>query len=327
MTRLPYSQDDIEQMAKELLRMEPDPIPRFILLKEFMHLKPTEAAYKRAYEKVLAHPFVVKLEKEQTSHGYWGHFHVDTEAMIQRCLSIGLAPEHPCLSSAVAFIEKVLKGEDIWHQRCEKQDNPRWWLEMFMPLVSAASLSLIHPNHPLLDKHIEVWERFAQAAWATGEYRLEQEKQRQIDYFKINTKRIIPFYNYYAVLFLTSRKEILEASLDKKILSYCLQKKDGMYYIYDNQASVPVPINDTKCFYHWLRLLTILSRFQSWEGSSHSYCRWIWKQRNETGFWDLGKKPRGWYFPLSDSWRIEKNRIIDSSIFVLRLLKQDAAAR
>src|SRR5690606_4334423 len=88
---------------------------------------------------------------------YWGAFHGDSEAVIRQALWIGLTPDHPSLQKVIFFLEKVLLGEEIFHQRCEKHDNPRWWLEIFMPLCAAATLGLLAPEDPLLEKHTSLW--------------------------------------------------------------------------------------------------------------------------------------------------------------------------
>lgn len=317
------SQRNIQWIVDELLNMQPDPIPYFILLKEFKKLSPKDRAYQNAYDKVIEHPFVKDIEREQTELGYWREFHGYTETIIRRCLSIGLERHHPSFDKVCSFIETVLEGKDIWHQRCEKQDNPRWWLDMFMPLVSVATLSLIEPEHPLLTSYIALWKSFAESAFEGGHYDPRKEIESQYAHFHVKTKRVIPFYNYYAILLLTSQKNTLASEIDRSILDFCMHKEDGIYYIYDKKPSLCIPMQDTKYFYPWLRCLSILSRFGSWDEYKNSYYDWIWSQRNSEGLWDLIKKPRSFGFPLSNTWRKEKNRIIDSTIFVLRFLSND----
>lgn len=317
--RLLYSDGDIREKAESLLKMDPDPVPRFILL-EFMKTDPADREYKKAYRDVLSHGYVKKFESGQTEDGYWGSFHGDSEAVLRRLFLLGLELSHPCFQKAGAFMETILRGEDIWHQRCEKQDHPGWWLEMFMPLVTASNLSLIDPQNVLLDKQIALWRSFAEAAFASGRYDPAAEAAAQYEHFRIRTKRPIPFYSYYCVILLTSREGILSDGLYKKILDYCLDRDEGMYYIYDRKPSVCVPISDTKYFFWWMRCVSILSRLKGWEQYKVRYCNWVWDQMNADGFWDLINKPGYSQYVLSDSWRKSKNRIIDSSIYVMRFL-------
>ncbi len=315
-----YSDSDIREKAEKLLKMDPDPVPRFILIREFLKVDPEDSEYKKAYKNLLGHKYVKKIESEQTEDGYWGNFHMDSEAVLRRGLWLGLEPAHPCFRKVAAFMETILRGEDIWHQRCEKQDHPGWWLEMFMPLVTAANLSLIDPQNKLLDKQISLWRSFAQTAFAGGRYDPAAEAAAQYEYFGFRTKRPIPFYSYYCVILLSSRDGILPDGLSEMILDYCLDMDEGMYYIYDRKPSMFVPISDTKRFFYWMRNLSILSRLKGWERHKARYCNWMWNQMSADGFWDLITKPGYSHFVLSDSWRKSKDRIIDSSIFVMRFL-------
>ncbi len=315
-----YSDDDIREKAESLLRMDPDPVPRFILLKEFLKTDPADSDYKRAYKNVLEHGYVKKLENEQSEDGCWGCFHMDSEAVLRRGLLLGLELSHPCFHKIRAFMETVLRGEDIWHQRCEKQDHPGWWLDMFMPLVTAANLSLIDPENTLIEKQITIWRSFAETAFANGRYDPVIEAAVQYEHFKIRTKRPIPFYSHYCVILLTAHKGILSDRLDKLILDYCLDRDEGMYYIYDRKPSEFIDISDTKYFFNWMRTLSILSRLNGWVHYKTRYCNWVWNQMNADGFWDLINKPGYSQYVLSESWRKTKNRIIDSSIYALRFL-------
>jgi len=88
---------DLNVIADKLLDMKPDPIPEFILLKEFKGLSPDSREYQNAYDKVCNHPFVKSIESEQNDRGFWPPFHGRTEDLIKRCLSIGLERDHHCL--------------------------------------------------------------------------------------------------------------------------------------------------------------------------------------------------------------------------------------
>ena len=53
---------DLNIIADKLLDLKPDPIPEFILLKEFKGLNPSSREYQNAYDRVCNHPFVKKIE-------------------------------------------------------------------------------------------------------------------------------------------------------------------------------------------------------------------------------------------------------------------------
>ncbi len=321
---------DLNIVVDKLLDMKPDPIPEFILLKEFKGLSPNSLEYQNAYDRVCNHPFVKKIENEQNDRGFWPPFHGYSEHIIRRCLSIGLDKDHPCLKRVSDYLKKVLNNEESWDQ-FEKQDNIRWWPEMFVPLVCAAMLSLIEPDNEILDLHRKRWAYFAEIAFSQGFYDKEAEAKAQHDHFGFITKRTIPAFGYYNLLLLapTGNANYLSDATDQALVDYCMNFAEHIYYVYNCKLWDFVPIEikrkDSRDFCHWLRALSLISQFNGWVKYKDKYEEWILNQRNEDGFWELARKPSLFNFPLSDSWRKRKNRIIDSTIMVLRFLNHDRA--
>jgi len=317
---------DLNVIADKLLDMKPDPIPEFILLKEFKGLSPDSREYQNAYDKVCNHPFVKSIESEQNDRGFWPPFHGRTEDLIKRCLSIGLERDHHCLRKVSDYLKKVLNNEESWDQ-FEKQDNVRWWPEMFVPLVTAAMLSLTEPGSEILDLHRKRWAHFAKVAFSKGYYDHEEEARTQHEYFGFKTKRTIPAFGYYNLVLLapTEKESFLSDATDQALVDYCMNSVGQIYYVYNCGLSDFVLIEtkrrDSRDFCHWVRALSLVSQFKGWAKCRDKYTEWIMSQRNEEGLWELPRKPDLFNFPLSDSWRKRKNRIIDSTIMILRFLK------
>lgn len=320
----------ISDIADKLLEMKPDPVPEFILLKEFKRINPDSRDYQNAYDRVLSHRFIRDIENQQNERGFWQPFHGYSEDMIRRCLSFGLDRDHPCLRRVTGYIIKVLNNEEHWDQS-EKQDNIRWWPEMFVPLVSAAMLSLIDPDNEMLDLHRRRWARFAEIAFSKGYYDKEAESRAQHEYFGFVTKRTMPASGYYNLLLLapTDRAAFISDAVDEALVDHCMNCIDQIYYVYNCGLSEFVPIGtgrrDSRDFCHWLRALSLVSQFRGWKKYEKRYVEWVLSQRNDEGLWELPKKPNRYDFPLSDSWRSRKNRIIDSTIMVLRFLNSSKA--
>lgn len=321
---------DLNIVVDKLLDLKPDPIPEFIILKEFKGLSPDSSEYQNAYDRVCNHPFVKKIENEQNDRGFWPPFHGHTEDMIRRCLSLGLDKDHQCLKRVSDYLRKVLDNEESWDQ-FEKQDNIRWWPEMFVPLVSAAMLSLIEPTCEIVGLHRRRWADFAKTAFSKGYYDKEAEARAQHEYFGFMTKRTIPAFGYYNLILLapTDNENYLTDETDQLLVDYCMNITDHIYYVYNCKLSDFVPIDtkrrDSRDFCHWLRALSLVSQFNGWKKYKDKYIEWILRQRNEDGFWELPRRPDLFNFPLSDSWRTQKNRIIDSTIMVLRFLNHNLA--
>jgi len=79
---------DLNIIVDKLLDMKPDPIPEFILLKEFKGFSLNSREYQNAYDRVCNHLFVKEIENEQNHRGFWPPFHGYSEHIIRRCLSL-----------------------------------------------------------------------------------------------------------------------------------------------------------------------------------------------------------------------------------------------
>ena len=199
---------------------------------------------------------------------------------------------------------------------------------MFVPLFSAAMLSLIDNDNENLDLHRKRWAAFAENAFSNGGYDRESDSKTQNEYFGFNTKRIIPPFNYYNFLLLPPRDGVVHLSdkTDQALVDYCMNEADGVYYVYNKNPGGMIPINaqnrDSRDFCHRVRALSLISQFKGWAKYEQKYADWVLTQRNRDGLWEFPKKFN--LFALSDSWKGNK-RTIDSTIFVLRFLMKKQA--
>jgi len=160
---------DLTKIIDKLLDMNPDPIPEFVLMKEFRKNDPNSTEYQNLYEKVQNHKFVKRFEDSQNERGFWYPFHGYTEGIIRHLLSYGLDKNHICLKRVSGYLVKVLQNNESWDQ-FEKQDNIRWWPEIFVPLVTSAMLSLIDNTNELLEHHRKRWAFFAEKSLKLVDY-------------------------------------------------------------------------------------------------------------------------------------------------------------
>jgi hypothetical protein len=344
---------EYSEIIDKLLDMHPDPIPNFVLLKEFKGYAPDSIEYQNSYDRVCEHPFVKEIEINQNSKGFWPSFHSYSEGLIRKLLWYGLDNSHICLKKVIDYTVKLLHNEEPY-DRFEKQDNVRWWPEIFMPLVCAATLSLLDNANENLDFHRKRWADFAEISLKKGYYNYETDssaqnihfnffskpvsEKRSYDYeadkkaqnafFGFPTKSIIPPHNYYNFLLLPPHNGIsfLSDSTDQALVDYCMNEADCIYYVYNKNPGVLVSINgqsrDSKDFGRWIRALFLISQFKGWAKYEQKYVEWILTQRNQDGLWEFPKKSDP--FALSDSWK-GKNRAIDSTIYVLRMLLKKKA--
>lgn len=313
--------DKINTAVDKILDMNPDPIPKFVLLKEFKKLPPDDSEFRGLYAEVCNHSHIKSYENAQNERGFWPPFHGYTEAAIRKLLSFGLDSEHICLKNVSEYLVKVLNNQEEWNQY-EKQDNPLWYTKMFVPLVSAAMLSLIDSSNPALEAPRKQWAYIAKKSFESGYYDPNKNIGAISDCFAFTTKRPIPPFNYYCLLLLSPDKasSYIDDETDKAIVDFCMTEASSLGYVYNNKPSDMVEISvqnrDSRDFWHWVRALSIVSRFHGWSAYRDKYCEWILSQANADGLWEFPKK---FDFTLSNSWR-GKNKVIDSSIFVLRML-------
>lgn len=316
----------INAVVDKLLDMNPDPIPRFVLLKEFKNLTPDDAEYKSLYDQVCNHRFVKSYEEAQNDRGFWPPFHGCTEGIIRKLLSFGLGKEHICLKKVSDYLIKVLKNKDEWNQY-EKQDNPLWYPKMFVPLVSAAMLSLIDKGNPVLQEQRQKWSYIAKESFTDGIYNRDKNIEAISDVFGFSTKRPIQPYNYYCLLLLSpgDNSSYIDETTDRAIVDYFMNEADALGYVYNSRPADMVNISahnrDSRDFWHWIRALSIISQFHGWSEYKHKYCDFILSQADDDGLWEFPKK---FDFALSNSWR-GKNKVIDSSVFCIKMLNESSA--
>lgn len=312
---------DYKAIAGRLLDMEPDLIARFVLIKDFTDTSPGYSEYQDLYSQVCTHRLVRSIEDAQNERGFWPPFHGHTEGVIRRLLSFGLGRDHRALKDTADYLVKVLNGEEQWDQY-EKQDNPLWYPKMFVPLVSAAMLSLIDRENPSLDEPRQLWSHIARYCFEDGVYRPERLAGVSSECFGFSTKRTIPPFNYYVLLLLApdASHSYLDADTDQALVNFCMKEADDLYYVYNSKPGEMIEISacnrDSRDFWHWIRALSVISQFHGWNVYRNKYCDYIMTQANRDRLWEFPKK---FDFALSDSWR-GKNKTIDSSIYVLRLL-------
>lgn len=311
----------INAVVNKLLDLNPDPIPRFVLLKEFKTMALNDPEYKNLYNQICDHRYIKSYEMAQNERGFWPPFHGYTEGIIRKLLSFGLDKEHLCLKTVSDYLVKVLKNEDEWNQY-EKQDNPLWYPKMFVPLVSAAMLSLIDKGNPILQTQRQQWSYIAAESFASGEYNRNKNIEAIKDCFGFSTKRPIQPFNYYSLLLLApnGNHSHIDMTTDQALVDYLMNEAGSLGYVYNNKPSDMIDISvqnrDSRDFWHWIRALSIISQFHGWSIYKDKYCNFILSQANRDGLWEFPKK---FDFTLSNSWR-GKNKVIDSSIFVVRML-------
>jgi hypothetical protein len=328
---LRFTTTDLVSIAEQILALDPDPIPRFRLLRDVLRLNPASPEYTQAAATVQETAIVKLLRSSQHPDGTWGRFHTQdtsvkqpflaTEGAIAVALSSGLDRHDPILVRVQAAILDYMHARTCWPDPPEKHDNPLAWY-VWVPHVSAAVLSLIDRFHPSLEPFWRIWVAAEQAAFQSGSYDRQKEITALVDLLDCRMKNPIPVTSKYPLLLLSSTHNPLPDGLERHLLSFILTYPRCIYYTYEKSLQDMPSIQD-RHFWSWTQAHALLSRFGLWKEMAVEALNWIWEQRNEQGFWDLGRKmARRPFtpFPLSESWRRPENRLIDYTVEMLTLL-------
>lgn len=329
--QLHFTRADLTALAEKILTLDPDPAPRFLVLRDLLRCAPDTALFREAEQAANRSRWVRELESAQQPDGSWGRFHSQdtrvktpiptTEFAVRRALALGLDRRSPMLLKTVNYIQAHLQGQLTWSDPPEKHDHPGLWSVNILS-VSAAMLALIDPDHPLLDPFWKRWAEIVSAAFESGRYDPQAELSRHQSLVGVPSRRLYPFHVFYPLVILSCTHHSLPEALERQMLEFLFHKPGGIYYIHD-QPLDRYPSIDEKGFETWLHALEVLSCFPQWPEFAAPALNWIWAQRGKNGLWEIDHSAyRSYAFPLSESWRRAGNKRVDCSVWILRLIQQ-----
>ena len=318
----------IVQLAERILADEPDPAVEYRLLRNVLRRPANDPELAAARRVLNSSRWVQLLAAEQHEDGGWGRFLsyddlakqkiTSTEAGVERAVALGLGPEHPILRRAANYIVRILEGGITVPDRAEKNDRWPAGVQMF----AGAALVQIQRDLPILTP---LWQRWAQiVSWtfSGGGFDAEAEEQAQREIHGVRDGvGYLGLRNRHAVRLLGSRADQLPAKIERSYVRWLWNQPRGLGYI-DVPFRPPPRILRGHRISGWLGAMQLLSEFPTWRKLASDSIDWLWRQRNEAGWWDFG--PRGSWsplFPLSESWRKKTSRRNDYSTTVLALLR------
>ena len=147
----------VRDLSEKLLDMNPDPIPRFLILRDLLGFDSDSMAYRKAETGLLDSRWIKTLHESQWSDGTWGRFHTQntkvkqpiptTEMAVSLAVGSGLDKRSALLEKTTQFLVDHIRGTAKWRDFPEKQDNPAAWF-VITPYISAAVLSLVDADYP-----------------------------------------------------------------------------------------------------------------------------------------------------------------------------------
>jgi hypothetical protein len=321
-------QKQIQNLADEILDLNPDPIPKYLILRDILEKNPKQLTELK--KQVLQTKWVRDVLGEQQKNGTWGRFHTQntkikqiyptTESALHRCAVIGLTEEDPPIKIAIAYMEKVLLGKYHWEDWREKSDA---W-DAGVAVITASTLAEWNPNHPLVLPLRTMWQQIVMESFENSRYQLSLEAAAQQKYHQISSD----FYyigSQYAVKLLSSggndRELNFPTNFEEDYVKWLWTRESGMGYIYSSRlADLPTEVS-YKAIRGKLKAVELLAGFPSTLSICQDFIQWLWKNRDEDGLWDLGSKgSEKIELPLSENIRKKINRKIDYTVRILALL-------
>ncbi|MHB9031697.1 MAG: hypothetical protein ACYC6L_01490 [Anaerolineae bacterium] len=330
----PLFQDaDLTAAAHRLLALNPQPVPRYRLLRDVLRLPGSDIELTAARSALDAVPAVRKLAAAQLADGSWGRFHsqdtsvrqpfATSEAAIERALALGLDVRGPLLARTAGYIRRHLRGEVTWSDRPEKHDDPRLW-PFFTRFISAGRLAQLDPADPLLADSAAFINALLAASFPDGRHDPDAEVRAQQALSGIATRGHWPLLSTVYGAALLGAAWPLPAGLEAAWVQFILDRAGGLNYVTPGHARLadPPALQDPRLS-SWLRAHELLSVFPAWHTLAADNTAWLWARRGADGLWDAGPRAsRYLYWPLSDDWRRRENRIIDGSVRILALLRR-----
>jgi len=321
-------QRKIHNLAHKILELNPDPIPKYLLLRDI--LKKDLRQLTDLKKQVLQTKWVREILVEQRKNGTWGRFHTEntkvkqkyptTERALHRCAVIGLAKDDPPIKSAIDYMERVLMGDFVWEDWREKSEA---W-DAGVAVITASTLAEWCPNHPLVLPIRTLWQHIVEESFKNSQYKPSLEVAAQRKYHQISSD----FYyigSQYAIRLLSSGKNEKGPksllSIEEDYVKWLWTRESGMGYITNNRlADLPVEVT-YRALKAKIKALDLLSGFPCTFSVCQDFIQWLWKNREVDGLWNFGPKgAEKIELPLSENPRKIVNRKIDYTVMILSIL-------
>jgi len=311
---------------EKLSSLEMDVIPKYLFMRDIMKLDKRESHMRTVKNDLLKSALVQKVLKEQLEDGSWGRFHslntsakaqYTTESALRRLLILGLDKDDFPMKKALTYMRKYLKREiDLRDYKEKKHD----W-DLLTRLFVAVWILKIDPSDSLAQAIAREWAKVINSAFVGNEYNREAylETYKEV-HNPEKGKHIWGFQNFYMISLLPG---YINANVEVKLLDYLLNSDKGIYYIYDKKLMTLPDRFCSKQSVRFIQAFDLLSDYSRFKDFSQAFVNWIFNNTSENDLWDLSSTAKdGIHLPLSSSWRKPQNRIIDSTLFILKVLEK-----
>ena len=300
-----------------------DDIPKYIYNRDILGKSVTTEDMIELKKKVLSSDHVKKVLEEQLEDGSWGRFHsmntsskdpFTTEKALRRLLHLGLDKTDEPIIKAVGYMESYLKGEIELRDYREKKHD--WTL--LTHLFVATWLLRIDEKNILALEIAGKWAKVIENAFKDGCFNQEAYYKAYDTILKPEKNKSYWFIeNFYVVSIL---KDKLNPITEKFFLNHLLNHPKGIYYIYSDYLNTPPEVFRNREANRYLEAIELIADYEYKEVRGF-ILPWLEENKTLDDLWDMSKIVKdNMVFPLSNSWRKEINRKIDTTVRILKLI-------
>ncbi|MBI9012736.1 MAG: hypothetical protein JEZ08_10945 [Clostridiales bacterium] len=300
-----------------------DNIPKYIYNRDVIGQSVLTEDMIELKKKVMNSNHVQTVLDEQWDDGSWGRFHsmntsskdpYTTEKALRRLLHLGLDKTDEPIIKAVNYMESYLKGEIELRDYREKKHD---WTLLTHLFVATWLLRIDNKNALALEvaykwaqviEHAFEGDSFNQEAYYTA-YDTILKPEKNKSYWFIE--------NFYVVSILKGK---LSSKTEKLFIDHLLNHPKGIYYIYSDYLNTPPEIFKSREANRYLEAIELIADFEYKEVLGF-ILPWLEENKTADDLWDMSKVVKdSMVFPLSDSWRKEINRKMDTTVRILKLI-------
>lgn len=263
----------------------------------------------------------------QDKDGKWGCFHslsqvydspITTEQALRRLERLGYTIQDECIQKAVGYMNDCLIGKNSIPDRREKIHD---W-NIFTSLILATWIRRFTYDNSSANKVAKQWADIISHAFVNESYNHEAYVSAYHAILGLKPKggRLIDFVNFYPISLM---RDCLNKKTEIAVMDYAVNRKNGIYYIYDDKISVVPQIFESKNASRYLAAIELLSKYKHAKYKLGYVIDWLNHNRNENGNWDMGNGVKDkMYFPLSDDWRKKEIREADCTERITNLINE-----
>lgn len=268
---------------------------------------------------------IIKLQHDD---GSWGFFHtlskpspgqpMTTEQALRRLYVLGFSIDDKPIKKTITYLHNCLNGKLTIPDRREKLHD---W-DIFTDLMLSTWIKKFIPEDKLAKKIQGKWTTIINSAFDSGEYDNNKYISTYENIFGIKPKggRLVDFVSFYQISLLTN---CLDKNIEPKYFKYILEHDPGIYYIYGKKIIMVPKVFQSKYTSYYMGAIEMLAEYNNPECKKqlNFIVKWLNHNKNKENKWDMGKEAKdGIYFPLSDSWRKEEDRIKDCTYRIEKII-------